>query len=198
MLSTSTELPLLDHITPNKEELVHLWQAAQTTFFEASNYTERLLSFNLDSTFADTLSRSLPDFITKEGHAQRMIRLLPLFNTIWLKLGPLGCLVGTRAPPSEAWHRSKNTAVGPPSADGLCVVLRYYPAHVIDASKIASVIGAGDSFASGLLSRLVQDGQAHQRSDSLDEMLHLGQAAAIRTLESTSAVSPDLGRLVSK
>lgn len=120
-----------------------------------------------------------------------VIQTLPLCGTIWLKLGSQGCLVGTRAPVAQAWH-SANTAVGPPSEDGKCVVLRYYPAQEVDPSKIVSVIGAGDNFAAGLLSCLTKGPHAHQTSASMDAMVSVAQSAAISALQSKLAVNPDL------
>lgn len=187
--------PLLDHITPNKAELNQLWTRVQETHFETEVYTEQLLSFNLDSSFAESLSRSLPGFLHQEGHAQRAVRLLPLFGTIWLKLGSEGCLVATRAPVSKDWARP-GTAVGPPGVDGLCVVLRHYPALPIETSEIKSVIGAGDNFAAGILSHLTQDHNAHRNSVSLDLMVDLGQRAALAALRSNYAVNSELHRIL--
>lgn len=73
---------------------------------------------------------------------------------------------------------------------GESVVVRHYPAHAIDPQTIVSVTGAGDSLVGAILAALAQNSSAFDSPESLDDVITLGQSAAIETLRSPSAVSP--------
>lgn len=72
------------------------------------------------------------------------------------------------------------------------VVIKHYPAHTIDPQHAVSVTGAGDSLVGAVLAALVQNPSAFSDPESLDDVIELGQSAAVETLRSPLAVSPSL------
>lgn len=72
------------------------------------------------------------------------------------------------------------------------IVIKHYPAHTIEPQYAVNVTGAGDSLVGALLAALVQNPSTFSNPESLDDVIELGQSAAIETLRSPLAVSPSL------
>ena len=197
--------------SPNLLELVELYRSAQTDPWELTSHpywwktiddfsigTEFRLSLERlarqDSGSKDGSNRTL-SFLVDQGVAQMAINLLPFFQHLVIKCGDLGVLLAMRFPADTptAWagersdvRRRQIVAHG----KGESVVVRHYPAHAIDPQTIVSATGAGDSLVGAILAALAQNSSAFNSPESLDDVVTLGQSAAIETLRSPSAVSP--------
>lgn len=136
-------------------------------------------------------------FITDEGAATMAIRLLPFFQHIVVKLGDKGVLTAMYISRStdSIWH-SKQTW-------GRCIVHRGTNGTLIikhspplEPESVVSVTGCGDSFVGAIVAKMIQEsGNPFLFPAKLDEVLDIGQRAAIRSLSSRSAVSPELSSL---
>ena len=136
-------------------------------------------------------------FLVDQGVAQMAVNLLPFFQHLVIKCGDLGLLLAMRFPADNptAWagersdvRRRQIIAHGKSEI----VVIKHYPAHTIDPQHIVNVTGVGDSLVGAVLATLVQNQSAFNNPESLDEVIELGQSAAIETLRSPFAVSPSL------
>ncbi|KAI9512927.1 indigoidine synthase A-like protein [Russula earlei] len=136
-------------------------------------------------------------FLVERGVAQMAVNLLPFFQHLVIKCGALGVLLAMRFPADTptAWagersdvRRRQIVAHG----KGETVVIKHYPAHGIDPRSVISVTGAGDSLVGAILAALAQDLSAFGNPESLDDVIKLGQSAAIETLRSPFAVSLSL------
>ncbi|KAF8482161.1 indigoidine synthase A-like protein [Russula ochroleuca] len=196
--------------SPNLLELAELYKSACSDPWELTSHDywwKTIDNFSIGTEFrlsleqlarqdAGSNGRTL-SFLMDQGVAQMAINLLPFFQHLVIKCGDLGVLLAMRFPGDNptAWvgERSdvrRRLIIAHGKAE--TVVIKHYPAHMIDPQYVVSVTGAGDSLVGAVLAALVQDRSAFSNPESLDGVIELGQSAAIETLRSPFAVSPSL------
>ena len=196
--------------SPNLLELAELYKFASTDPLEltSNDYWWRTIdNFSIGSEFRFSLEqlarqdagsngRTL-SFLVDQGVAQMAINLLPFFQHLVIKCGDLGVLLAMRFPVDNptAWAGERSDArrrqiIAHGKSE--IVVIKHYPAHTIDPQYAVSVTGAGDSLVGAVLAALVQNPSAFSDPESLDDVIELGQSAAVETLRSPLAVSPSL------
>jgi len=109
------------------------------------------------------------------------VRLLSIFNTLFVKSGSKGVLVVQRVSGVEAvssWKRLRpvkgTVVVGSSSTPSEAVVLRYYEGLKIGEEEIGTVTGAGDSLAGALLAGMINKLDPAVPQD-LDRIIDLAQ-----------------------
>ena len=196
--------------SPNLLELAELYKFASTDPLELTSHDywwRTIDNFSIGSEFrlsleqlarqdAGSNGRTL-SFLVDQGVAQMAINLLPFFQHLVIKCGDLGVLLAMRFPVDNptAWAGERSDArrrqiIAHGKSE--IVVIKHYPAHTIDPQHAVSVTGAGDSLVGAVLAALVQNPSAFSDPESLDDVIELGQSAAVETLRSPLAVSPSL------
>jgi pseudouridine-5'-phosphate glycosidase/pseudouridine kinase len=194
--------------SPNLLELAELYNSARTCEITSHDYWWRTIdSFSIGTEFRlslEQLSRqdagsngNTLSFLVDRGVAQMAINLLPFIQHLVIKCGDLGVLLAMRFPANNptAWAGEKSDARRRQiiaHGKGEVVVIKHYPAHMIDPQCAVSVTGAGDSLVGALLAALLHNLSSFNDPESLDGVIELGQTAAIETLRSPFAVSPSL------
>lgn len=164
------------------------------------------------------------DFILERGVAQMAVNLLPFFQHIFLKCGSRGLLAVFQIPPGSSgslWRQEqsnmKQRQAVAHGKNGSVVVIKHYPAVAIAQDELLNVTGAGDSLVGSILASLVQNPKIFDESPvALDKLVAQAQTvslthrnphitcltgsmyhykAAIMTLKSMYAVSPELSKL---
>ncbi|KAI0695174.1 indigoidine synthase A-like protein [Cytidiella melzeri] len=207
--------PPISYVSPNLLELSRLYQAASSEPYELTahaNWWSAIDSMFLSSEFRMDLEhlarRSTSDqgssgtlgFLVENGVAQMGINLLPFFQHIVLKCGNRGVLVIFRTSPNangRAWAQErtnlKERQVVARGKDGSAVIFKHYPATVVAEAELVNVTGAGDTLVGSLLASLVENPKVFEESSlALDRAIRRAQAAAVLTLKSPYAVSPQL------
>lgn len=122
------------------------------------------------------------------------IRLLPIFNTLFVKSGERGVLVVQRVSGVDAvsaWKnepKRKGTVVVPSGATpSEAVILRHYAALPLEGAEEGNVTGAGDNLAGAVIAAVVRGLDPAVPKD-LDRIVDLAQRAAIGALKSKEAV----------
>ncbi|KAF5374860.1 hypothetical protein D9758_000324 [Tetrapyrgos nigripes] len=208
----------IDFITPNLLELTRIYQDAREgplELFSHSNWWKTLDNFSIGAQFRTDLehlsrmnasiadsSRGTLSFLVEQGVAQQAINLLPLFQHIIIKCGEKGVVVVMRVSestsPTSGWLREVSNVQGrcivSQGSSSERVVICHSPPLPIE--RVVNVTGAGDSFVGALLASLVKQPLAFtQNPESLAGVVTLAQQAAILTLGSTLAVSPELSKM---
>ncbi|KAI0788479.1 indigoidine synthase A-like protein [Abortiporus biennis] len=203
--------------SPNTLELTSIYQAVTSTDLELTSsdaWWQVIDGLTLGTEFRmslDILARSNAcdqnpekgtlSFILEYGIAQMAVKLLPFFQHLLIKCGELGIVAVFWVPhdtPSAWHHEHSNIAarqVVNNSQSGGTVVLKHFPAKVLDAGEIVSVTGAGDSFVGSVLSSLVVTPGAFEYPQTLDTLIEKAQTVATATLRSSLAVSPKLSQI---
>jgi pseudouridylate synthase / pseudouridine kinase len=75
------------------------------------------------------------------------------------------------------------------------VILKHYPSLPVADDAIVNVTGAGDSLVGSILASLSDNPRAFEHPQQLDRVIRQAQSAAILTLQSSLAVSPQLSNL---
>lgn len=136
-------------------------------------------------------------FLVHDGVAQMAINLLPFFQNFIIKCGSIGVILVSRIPSNPVWMAEQTniphrTIVVHGKSD--TILLRHFPAHIIAEDTIVNVTGAGDTLVGALLAEVVRDpGLFEGRSgglEAIDVTLERAQGAAVKTLQSSLAVSP--------
>ncbi|BGP21739.1 hypothetical protein JCM10295v2_000614 [Rhodotorula toruloides] len=187
---------------PNIHELSHLYQ--HIAFSDHPLYNSAPW-FDHITAPAHELSLYLPKWVLDEGVAQMAVRLIStsLFGSLFIKSGSRGVVVVQRVSGVDdvgAWSSlpsRKGTVVVCSTRQADAVVLRHYPALELDQGHVETVTGAGDSLAGAILAGLVR-GWRPSLPHGLDQLVGLGQRAAVATLQSKEAVGDlsGLGRLL--
>lgn len=180
--------------SPNRFELTALFNAArEASMFESEEWWTVIDSFGLSgSSSRDRLSAVVGRDLVEEGLAQQCIQLLPFIPNMVVKLGRKGCLVANLlkeddarlrspdyAPYIIARSHSENTRIGG-------VQMRLIPpSHEVPQSEIVSVNGIGDTMLGVIVAGLVQ-------GHTLEAVVPIAQDAAVLTLKSAQAVSPEV------
>ncbi|TRM60210.1 Indigoidine synthase A like protein-domain-containing protein [Schizophyllum amplum] len=140
-------------------------------------------------------------FLRERGIAQMAVNLLPFFEHLVVKCGPLGALVAMRLhDPADAtgWAAERSNPrqryIVAHGRDGAKVILRHFPAFPV--SEIVNTTGAGDTFVGSFLSGIVAKPDAMHSLDTMKALVDASQKAAITTMQSHAAVSPLLKPVV--
>lgn len=206
-------------ITPNLIELAHIYRTACSEPLELTshNYWWRVIdSMGLGSQFRMELehlarldacdsaqTKGKLYFLLDEGIAQMAVNLLPFFQHLILKAGEKGLFTVFRIPAAAArgskWAYERTNIrerqVVAQGRDGGIVVLKHYPAVVLQPTEVVNVTGAGDCLVGAVLASLVRDPEAFHSPDSAATLIARAQQAAVMTLKSSHAVSPALSTL---
>lgn len=201
--------------SPNLLELTHVYQQAQLLNLTSHDRWWHVLDgLGLGSKFRTDLdllsrrdasnhepSRGNLAFLVDKGIAQMAINLLPFFRHLVIKCGELGVIVvmhftGDDAAESswstESTNHHRRYVVSHSSTSGDIVVLQHFPAMQLPNGALVSTTGAGDSLVGALLATLVQSPKAFHSTISLQHTIDIAQHAALLTLQSPLAVSPQL------
>lgn len=202
----------VDLATPNVYELSAMFDAAkeQGYFHSVSEWFRAIDDLNVGGggpvdygAYFDRLMAPASDEVRAAGVPQKVLHLLPYIPSIVVKFGEHGALLAEIMAPDDARlairDENKNTkgflyqpasvltrAFPGAYARGVGgVYMRYYPsAEKVD--DVVSVNGVGDTFLGVLVAGLVRRGKLHR-------FMGFAQAAAVMTLRSKEAVSPELG-----
>ncbi|KAJ2960248.1 hypothetical protein NQZ79_g4377 [Umbelopsis isabellina] len=149
-------------ISPNHHELIAMSEAARKILplIEDELLRNQLSKFAADAELPEIARKCLP----------YAAHLSNFFNVIVTKLGQHGCLIVGREDDQQ--------------------IVRYFQAHAIKPEQIKSVTGAGDSFVGVLLANVNKQLDCLNSVQDIrwDDIIHQSQSAAIRTLQSHSAV----------
>lgn len=206
----------VDLATPNIFELLAMYDAAKdkSYFDENSKWTEVIDQFNLGGSnanykevFEDLMKHTSKD-MKAAGVPQKLLHLLPYIPKLVVKLGEYGCLMAEimlpddprLAVPKKPDHisyfvnqqQSILTRAAPDSQNhkvGGVYMRHYWPQEKVD--DVVSVNGVGDTFLGVLTAGLARGGTLHK-------LIGFAQNAAIMTLRSKEAVSPQLEELSRK
>ncbi|RMZ81698.1 hypothetical protein DV737_g2435, partial [Chaetothyriales sp. CBS 132003] len=186
--------------TPNILELNAIHTAARDAgYFESAEWWQVIDALRLSSSGSQDKLNSLtqPDLL-QQGIPQQCIRLLPLIPNLVAKLGAKGVLVTQLVRPGDSKLRDPNFApyLLTCNLDDNAVVGGVYmrllpPATKVPEDEILSVNGVGDTMLGVIVAGLV-------KSRDLHEVIHVAQEAAVLTLKSTEAVSPEVRTLQGK
>lgn len=190
----SPTLSLVDLATPNQHELAAMHAAARSRsgcLTEDARWFEAMDALGLRAGARERSVRLTSTALADAGVPVQMLQLLPYVPTLVTKLGADGALLARLLrrddpllfdPAAEAYLLVR----APPSdSDVGGVYMRLFPAGQVDAAKVASVNGAGDTFLGALVSGLAQGGR-------VEELIDVAQQASVQTLYSPEAVSPEM------
>lgn len=186
---------LISLATPNAMELSAMYDAARDGFFfDSDRWWSVINSFGMSNTGSrDKLVAVTGMKLVDQGVPQQSIQLLPYVPNIVTKLGSEGCLLTSllsSADPrlSDPTHNpfivARTTLEGPGTAGGLYMRL-FPPAEHVKSEDIVSVNGVGDTMLGVLLAGLV-------KGRRLEDVIPFAQRAAVLTLKSPLAVSPEI------
>ncbi|KAF8335455.1 Indigoidine synthase A like protein-domain-containing protein [Cantharellus anzutake] len=206
-------------ISPNILELEHLFrcirdppleQASDASPSSFSRWFETIDHFQLGPNFSEEivrLARSGPslEFLAQKGVVQMTIQLLPFFQHIIVKCGSQGVFVAMHLHPQEAiqsaWlststDLNKHLVVNR-TGKGDVLIFQHFPAHSLPNTSVVNVTGAGDSLVGSLLASLIEreDRNVFHNPEAMREAMQRAQRAAVFTLCSPFAVSPELSTL---
>lgn len=197
----------IDLASPNVHELEAIYAAVKGAgLFESAAWWDVINHMNLSASGSrDLLVRDLGIELVEKGVPQMMLQLLPYIPLLVVKLGSGGCLVAMLlakrderlSSPKSAKNilaRSEDEQKGELGG----VYMRLFPAaEVVEQQNIVSVNGVGDTMLGVLVAGLVSGTEGKRLEDVVD----FAQQAAIMTLKSKEAVSPevkDVKRLLRK
>ncbi|PKS06646.1 hypothetical protein jhhlp_007396 [Lomentospora prolificans] len=186
----------IDIATPNHFELLSMFNAARENgYFENPAWFSVVDAFGMRGA-RDRFVRLTSAEMTDAGIPVQSVQLLPYIPTVITKLGSKGVLLTTilhkddpriRDPDSERYILTRSSG-DHPHVGG--IYMRLFPAAE-EVQDIVSVNGVGDTFLGVLVAGLAKGGKT-------ENLIDVAQKAAILTLKSREAVSPDLGWLEGK
>ncbi|KAJ3857815.1 indigoidine synthase A-like protein [Lentinula lateritia] len=208
--NVSSSTSPIDFISPNLIELREIFESAnEKSLLSKPDYWIALDNFSLTSRYRMDLehlsrvnvtdkdpSKGTLSFLLDQGAAQMAVRLLPFFRHIVIKCGDKGVLVAMRQSRTSRWHSEQSNIQRHQiinHSDSDTVVLSHFSALPVES--LANVNGAGDSFVGALASCLVKQPNAFDSSETLTQAIGIAQRAAVLTLGSPYAVSPQLSIL---
>ncbi|KIW73465.1 hypothetical protein, variant 2 [Phialophora macrospora] len=193
---TSTKV-VPDHVvslaSPNHLELSALYNAARDAMmFESEHWWSVIDSFGLSGTRSqDVLVSIAGRELVEQGIPQQCIQLLPFIPNLVTKLGRRGCLLTCLlCRGDERLRRPENapyvlsTKFSDSDLGGLYMRL-IPPSTEVDQDHIVSVNGVGDTMLGVAVAGLA-------RGRTLEDVLPIAQEAAVLTLKSPEAVSPQV------
>ncbi|RMZ90389.1 hypothetical protein DV736_g2386, partial [Chaetothyriales sp. CBS 134916] len=180
--------------TPNILELNAIHTAARDAgYFESVEWWQLINALGLSSSGSQDKLNSItqPDLV-QQGIPQQCIQLLPLVPNLVTKLGANGVLVTQLLRPGDSKLRDPDFApyllarnLEDNAAVGGVYLRLLPPATKVPEDEILSVNGIGDTMLGVILAGLV-------KGHGLDEVIHVAQEAAVLTLKSKEAVSPEV------
>ncbi|GAB7347460.1 hypothetical protein MBLNU459_g4375t1 [Dothideomycetes sp. NU459] len=192
------------HLTsPNTYELSAMHAAARSLgFFDRQDWWEVVDALGISSAGARTaLTQATSPAIVDAGVPQQSIQLLPFIPCICTKMGADGVLLTQLLPAGDERLRSGDYA---PYILSRCnneteatlgvggVYMRLFPAaETVAEHDIVSVNGVGDTFLGAIVAGLAKRG----RDARVEDLIDVAQKAAVLTLKSKEAVSPEIERL---
>lgn len=195
--------PIAHLAAPNMMELSSMHAHARSLgMFDRGDWWNVLDAFGIPSTGARVqLAVATSPALVDAGIPQQAIQLLPFIPCLPIKLGSSGVLLtqvlkagderlqnGNYAP--YILSRCTNGSEGTLGVGGLYMRL-FPPQKVMASSDMISVNGAGDTFLGVLIAALDARGSHARVEDAID----IAQTAAMLTLKSDQAVSPDIESL---
>lgn len=198
--------PAVHLTTPNSYELSAMYTAAHSNgFFERQDWWEVIDALGIPSSGARTaMALATSPELVDQGIPQQSVQLLPFIHSICTKLGAKGVLLtqllkagdprltsGAYAP--HILSRCNNGTEDTLGVGG--VYMRLFPSvEEVKADEIVSVNGVGDTFAGTLIAELAKS-KAQGKEKGVEECIDIAQRAAVLTLKSAAAVSPELTAL---
>ena len=198
--------PAISLASPNSYELAAMHTAARERgFFERQDWWEVIDALGIPSTGARVvMSHATSPELVDQGIPQQSVQLLPFIPSICTKLGSKGVLVtqllkaddprltsGEYAP--YIISRCNNETESTLGVGGVYMRL-FPPSEQVEAADIVSVNGVGDTFVGTLVAQLAK-AKAQGVDKRVEECIDLAQKAAVLTLKSSQAVSPELSAL---
>jgi pseudouridine-5'-phosphate glycosidase/pseudouridine kinase len=149
-------------------------------------------------------SKGTLSFLVNDGIAQMAVNLLPFFQNLVIKCGERGLIVAMRVSEHDAtseWAREHSNlytrrVIAHGKSARETVVLQHIPGLSLQSESIVNVTGAGDTLVGSILAALLRNPNALSKPCSLDNVMRIGQRAAVLTLQSNHAVSPLLSSTV--
>lgn len=186
----------IDIATPNHFELLSMFNAARENgYFDNPAWFSVVDAFGMRGA-RERFVRLTSAEMTDLGIPVQSVQLLPYIPTVITKLGSKGVLLTTilhkddprlRDPDSERYILTRSSG---DHAHVGGIYMRLFPAAE-EVQDIVSVNGVGDTFLGVLIAGLAKGGKT-------ENLVDVAQKAAILTLKSREAVSPDLGWLEGK
>lgn len=204
----------VDLATPNIYELSAMFDAAkeQGYFHSVPEWFQAIDDLNVGGggpvdygAYFDRLMAPASDEVRAAGVPQKVLHLLPYIPSIVVKFGEHGALLAEIMAPDDTrlamrgekkymkgflYQQTSVLTRALPAAHARGVggvYMRYYPSAE-EVDDVVSVNGVGDTFLGVLAAGLVRRGKLHR-------FMGFAQAAAVMTLRSKEAVSPELGML---
>lgn len=191
----------LNLITPNQFELAAMYTAARDHgYFESQQWWQAVDSFGLSSsgTREKFLYLTNPQMV-EQGIPQQSVQLLPYFPNVVTKLGSHGVLLTQvikeddprlRDPDASQYILSRCLDSTVPEIGGVYMRL-FPPAAKVPDQEIVSVNGIGDTMLGTIMAGLVRD-------KALEQILPIAQEAAVLSLKSKEAVSPEVRQVAAR
>ncbi len=191
----------IDLITPNPFELAALHSAGRSAgIFDREDWWGVINELGLPATGSRAALTALTSAeLVDAGIPQQSIQLLPFVPAVTAKLGERGVLLTMLlrtgdprlAGSHEAapWILARAANADSESQVGGVYMRLLPPPEVLGPGDFFSVNGAGDTFVGALVSGLARTGKG------IEELVQFAQRAAIMTLKSGDAVSPEVGTL---
>ena len=186
-------------MSPNALEISAMYAAARENgYFDSEHWWKAINSFGLSSSGSQDKFVSIASSdLVKQGIPQQTIQLLPYFPSIVTKLGAKGCLLTQILRPRDPRLRDPDFAqfivarnMDSDVIGGVYMRLFAASAAVAD-DQVVSVNGIGDTMLGVIVAGLA-------RGQSLDKILPLAQEAAVMSLKSNEAVSPEVRLLADR
>lgn len=186
--------------SPNHLELTAMYNAARDSMkFESEQWWSVIDGLGLSGTGSrDRLISVAGLELVEQGIPQQCIQLLPFIPNLVTKLGRKGCLLTSllrrgderlTQPESAPFVLSRNLSHD--SAIGGLYMRLLPPQMEVKQEDIVSVNGIGDSMLGVIVAGLV-------KGHTLEEVLPIAQEAAVLTLQSAEAVSPNIRSIRAK
>ncbi|KAF8605153.1 hypothetical protein BDV93DRAFT_74752 [Ceratobasidium sp. AG-I] len=197
--------PYITGAFPNIIELRSMWEAARAEedLISSSYWWTVVDTFGPD--FQHTLSgkiRGDVKFLLEDGIIQMATQLLPFIKHLVIKCGSKGVVLVAHVTDKEGvanWISDKSSPselqIVSRASDGSAVVIRYFPAHILDGDGSWNVTGAGDTLVGALLASLTSKGNIFFKPSQLNEAIYLAQKCAVLTIRSPLAVSPEISSM---
>lgn len=184
--------------SPNALELASMHRAARDSgLMDEPRWWRYINELNIPSTGArDKFVQIMPRDFVDQGLPQMAIQMLPFISTIVTKLGANGVLLTQVLKRDDVRLREGDSAKymlsrGEGEIGG--VYMRYFPAvELVQDDEILSVNGVGDTFLGAIVAGMAKKGKQETR---IEDLIDIGQKAAILTLKSTESASPELRAL---
>ena len=185
--------------TPNALELTAMYTAARENgYFGSEHWWKAIDGFGLSSSGSqDKFVPLASSDLVQRGIPQQTIQLLPYIPSIVTKLGAKGCLLTQILRPQDPRLRDPDFApfivarnIDSDVVGGVYMRL-FAPFAVVPDDQVVSVNGIGDTMLGVIVAGLAQ-------GRLLENILPLSQEAAVLSLKSKEAVSPDVRLLADR